>query len=326
MEPCQNFLDVYVVKKKQNAVVASAIEGVFTPPSVPGQTNLAFCCNAPVICICEPFKKTPVDTMIGQCGKRKCVEKGCRPRYKIKPQTYDYEIFRQVVKDQRARYGDDLMSSSTNGVVIVKESTVSSAASYEHLMDALSRAYVASKNCLDVFYFAKWLDRPDQFMTLDILPGGGRVVRTFNPYGFQALAFTRSGFGKIVSMYDPLENPVVCRPMSQLMNALVQRGILYAATTTPSLLQYDAMLTTLRYCSGNPEAPFSYLKTCESRGDTHPERPLNKRISADLSLFWVVIILFVAVICTWVLLKLGTLYARPYFVAISPTIMAAQKK
>jgi hypothetical protein len=57
--------------------------------------------------------------------------------------------------------------------------------------------------------------------------------------------------------------------------------------------------------SGNLHEPFSYLKTCEARAETHPERPLHRRISTDLTAFWIVVIIITVSVAIWVLVSLG---------------------
>jgi hypothetical protein len=241
-----------------------------------------------------------VDTRISNCGRYGCTE--CEGTQKITAASPDYEIFRKLVAEYQ----------TGKGVIVCKSTTVTSSTTVDDvatILKAADDAVTATGSTMDIFYLAKWLDRPDQYQTLGTLSGGGKIVRTWNAQGFQAIAFTPTGFTKIRDTYHPDTNPVVCRPFAQVLNTMLQRGTAYGVTATPSLFQYDATIVTLSANPLTPEAPFSYLKTCESRGDVHPERVLTRRISADLSLFWIVVVIITIVISTWLLLKIGAVYA-----------------
>jgi hypothetical protein len=252
-----------------------------------------------------PKAELRCDTRIGKfCGKRDCTE--CDETLKMKTVSPDYEIFKTVLSEWT--------EASGRGVVIIKSTTVTTLTDPAVLADTLTEAEGLSGEDLDAFFFAKWLDRPDQFNVLSAnISNGSKLVRTWNPHGLQAIAFTNKGFAKLAATYAPDKNPVVCRPFAQVINVLVQNGTLYAATTTPSLTQYDATLVSeSSTIDDSSAAKFSFLKTSECRGENHPMRPYNRRISADLSLFWSVIIILVALIVAWVLLKIGAFYTTPY--------------
>lgn len=276
---------------------ASPIETLFTTPvSGPGFDTFG---NS-VTRVNLPLEPLVADTKIGWCGKKGCVgcDVKCGETFRMKAQSPDYEIFKDVLK----LWQDD---GASGGVVIVKSTTVTASATSDSLAEALTVAEAAESQ-LDVFYFSKWLDRAEQFRRLGSpLFGGGSVVRTWNPHGFQALAFTQKGFEKLAAAFPPDSNPVVCRAFSQTITTMIQQGALVAATTTPSLLQYDSMLVGVRQLTGSPEAPFGYLKTAECMGAIHPEKPLNRRVSADLSLFWAVLIIFVAVASAMLMVSVG---------------------
>ena len=108
----------------------------------------------------------------------------------------------------------------------------------------------------------------------------------------------------------PDKNPVVCRSFSQVLNILVRKGKLDAFTTTPSLLQFNSLdgLSCDRTGLGKKSVDNNYLKTCETRGEIDPEKPLTRRISCDLTLFWTIIVIIIVSISTWILLKLGAFY------------------
>lgn len=294
--PFRVFIAVAPPLSTDPSSAASPIETLFTTPtSGPGFD--AF--GNTVTRIALPLEPLVVDSKIGWCGKRGCVgcDTKCGETFRMRTQSPDYEIFREVLRLWQS-------TGSAGGVVIVKSTTVTASATSDNLAAALEMAR-ASEPSLDVFFFSKWLDRPEQFRRLgEPLFGGGHVVRTWNPHGFQALALTPSGMQKLADAFPPDSNPVVCRTFSQVINSMIQQGGLVAATTTPSLLQYDAMLVGLRELS-SPDAPFGYLKTAECMGAIHPEKPLNRRISADLSLFWAVLIIFVAVVAGLIMVNVG---------------------
>ncbi len=245
--------------------------------------------------VAQPPPASVFDTKIGVCGKKAAAcESGCET-YKTNAASPDYAIFAEVL----ARW------DNTSGVVIAKSSTVTTYVDAADIDAALALAEAAGGTALDAVYLAKWLDQAEKYETLSMLPGGGRVVRTWNPQGFQAIAFTPAGFQKIADTYPPSTNPVVDRPFAGVLNVMVQKGSLYAATTSPPLLTFDATLVATRDPCGVASEPFSYLKTCEVRGDTHPEQPKNRRVTGDQRLFWIVITVLVAAIVAWLILRLG---------------------
>jgi len=245
--------------------------------------------------VCNP------STTHGKCADD-CLT--CAERFKSNCVTTDYLLFKKAYEIWVNE------PSPKPGVILVKDTTVSAAATGATIASAITAAELASGNKLDMFYIAKWLDRADQFTVIGSLPGGGSIVRTWNPHGVQALAFTARGFEKVSTCYNPTTNPVVCRSFSQVLNVLVQKGTVYAATTTPSLLQFDSLaaLSCDRSRTSKGATKFSYLKTCETRGEIDPEKPLTRRISCDLTLFWAVIIIITVAFSTWILLKFGAFY------------------
>lgn len=240
-----------------------------------------------------------VDTRISRCGKRTCTT--CSSNTFIPPATSDYEIFRQVVQAETAASSP---MNSDGGVIIIKSTTVTSSTTIDDLESALINAKSVSTN-FDIFYFARWLDRPELYEVQRSLDGGGKLIRTWSPHGLQAVAITKVGYDALVAKFPPDHNPVVCRPFAQVINQLIQRGELTAMSTTPPLLSFDATLVSLQGVSGNLHEPFSYLKTCEARAETHPERPLHRRISTDLTAFWIVVIIITVSVAIWVLVSLG---------------------
>lgn len=274
------------------------------------------------------YKDTPkveirADTRISViCGKKGCI--ACGDTHKMKPVTPDYELFKIALEDWRNLSETD---KAKTGVIIVKGTTVTTLMSSSTVSEALNDAETASyfnepeRGGVDLFYLAKWLDRADQFCSVKSYSNGTKLVRTWNANGVQALAITPRGLNKLNETYPPETNPVVCRSFSQVLNLLLQNGKLVAATTTPSLLQYDATYVTERPSFGSTSDPYSrhsHLKTAECRGETHAENPLNRRISSDLTFFWVIVVVVVCVFAVWVLLKIGAFYTNPYFSTLTP--------
>lgn len=270
------------------------------------------------------YKDTPrveirADTRISMiCGKKGCTS--CGETHKMKPVTPDYELFKIALEEWNLLPGGEKL---TTGVILVKGTTVTASATPSLLSSVLTDAETSShfESGVDVFYLAKWLDRADQFNVVKTYSNGSKLVRTWNANGIQALAITPKGMKKLGESYPPETNPVVCRSFSQVLNILLQNGTLIGATTTPSLLQYDSTYVTERPAYGTFGDAFnrhSYLKTAECRSETHPENPLNRRISADLTFFWVVVVVVVCVFAVWTLLKLGAFYTDPYFSTLTP--------
>lgn len=269
------------------------------------------------------YKNTPnveirVDTRIGiRCGKRGCTT--CGETHFMKPASPDYEIFKEALADWKENVLEE--DKETTGMILVKSTTVSSSATATDILRVLDDSYIELEGNLDLIYLAKWLDRPEQFNVLKTYSNGSKLVRTWNAHGVQALGITPRGINKLSISFDPEINPVVCRPFSQVLNILLQNGTLVGTTLTPSLLQFDSTLVADRAIShyaADSIAKFSYLKTCECRGETHPEYPLNRRVSSDLTFFWIVVVLIVAVLAVWVLLKLGSFYTDSYHSTLSP--------
>jgi len=193
-----------------------------------------------------------VDTKVGVCGRVGC---DCADTHKMRAASADYEILKTIYYSKR--------SSTSNGVVIVKTTTVSVSSTGDDLSTILSSTESLSGGGMHLFYFAKWLDRTSQYENLSTLSGGGKIVRTWNPHGIQAIAITPTGLETIFKYYPSDTNPVVTRPLSLVINNMIQSGTLYAATTTPSLLQYDSTLVDIQTSSTNSDVVYSYLKTCE---------------------------------------------------------------
>lgn len=218
--------------------------------------------------------------------------------HQLRAFTPDYEIFRKLVTEW------DI--NPAQGVVMIKTSSVTCLPNSDKLAEVINLAET-ELSTFDLFYFARWLDRPDQYVSLSELQGGAKLIQTMNPNSFQAIAISPGGMAKLKEFYPPDTNPVVCRAFSQILNQLIQKGNLVAASSTPCLVAYDALRIAQRAETGSPEAPFSYLKLAEARGDTSPERPFNRRLSAECTPFWLLIIVIVAGIVGAFLIYFGGL-------------------
>lgn len=249
------------------------------------------------------------DTLISDKTGKMC--EGCGGTFKGRPVSIDYEIFKIAITEWK--------KNPSRGIIVVKSSTVSSGIPDASALATQFQSSLEQFPTANMFYFARWLDRPDQYEVLKINTQTGiKTIRTWNPHGMQAVAFTPTGMSSLSSSFDPQVNPVVTRPFAQVLNSLIQNGKISAIGTTPSLLQYDATLISelppntlvgrdTKTTTHQDAAKFSYLKTSEARGETYPEVPLNRRISSDLTLFWVVLIILVAGLTIWLLLKIGSI-------------------
>ncbi len=254
--------------------------------------------NQPINYLPHPNIESLQDTKHGiHCGRQNC--DGCDETFKMKAVSSDYLLFKKVLESRSP--------TSTDGVIIVKPTTVAiGGTSASDVSGILGDAEEEAGGELDIFYFAKWLDRPEKYTTLRNYETGGKLIRTYSPHGLQAYALTAKGIDKLVTRFDPTENPVICRPFSQVIHMLVENCTLFAVSTTPLLMFYDAtriVLKTKKSALGE-KARFSYLKTCEAQGEIHPEEPLNRRISADLSFFWLMVIMLV------ILITIAVFYCR----------------
>lgn len=288
-----DYFTVYVLTTKPSV---SPIETFFSN----APTGSIF--KKPPVRIATPVPTRYVDTKINACGRRSCT--GCRKTHAARPATVDYEIFRAVVEHYS-------QSGGNGGVVIVKDTTVTNVTIelVESAFDSANTALLqrATSEVLDIFYFAKWLDIPNKFEHLDSLDGGGHVVKTWSPHGVQAIAITKAGLTKLLRAFPPDTKPVVCRPFSEVINITIQNGALIAATTTPSLMQYDTYLTGDAIACSDTLAPYTYLKSCEARGDIGVDKPMNRRISSGLSMFLFIIVIILTFITSWTLVNLGAI-------------------
>lgn len=300
----------FLLFKKDKMYRVYIIRGADSPPPGIPAISTAFT-NAlfvtPPIVIDEPPSKATatktcipsvVETCIGtDCGHVGCND--CDSTHQMIPITPDYEIFSQV-------YTDWENAGSTGGVVIVKSSTATLLNPTE-VASLLTDANTYSSGNFEIFYYAKWLDRPDQFNVLHTYSNMSKMVRTWNPHGMQSIAFTEAGFIKLAERYPPNVNPVVCRPFAQVLNTLIQNGTMYAITTTPSSMQYDStLITSSSYACQNENTSIahSYLRSAECRGVNDVEHPINNRISSNISFFWFVIAVLMVAVTVWIIFKI----------------------
>lgn len=291
-------VQVFVVLKSAGAVLCP-LERMFAVPS----TFHGFTFSGTVSRIIEDdlhfARKIPLDTRIAKCGRFSGCD-DCQDTIKMVPVSPDYEIFLEA----KRRW------DGVSAVFIGKWTTLSTDATPERLFHAMR---VSSNSTafspFDIFYAAKWLDRPGHYQEIAPLPNttGTTVIRTHSPHGMQAVVFSPAGMEKIWNLFSNATNPVISRPFSLVLNGLVQTGKIVAHSTTPTLMHFDAQAIGQHSSSSSKDLP--HLKTAEARAETPPDGPQTRRISSDMTFFHLLLVILIVVIAVCVLVQIGALYA-----------------
>lgn len=229
-----------------------------------------------------------------QCSLKEC---SCEERttFKMNISSSDYLLFVSAL-DYWKSHGENF------NVLVVKPTSVTGY-DFNTIKTIIDDAFILKPD-LQFFYLAKWLDDANQFENLKTYPGGLKLIRTYSPHGMQVLLLSVECMRKLKLAYDPATNPVVCRPFSQILHDLVSSSSLNAYSTTPLLFHYDATIIKekVNSCNLKEQANLSYLKNCECQGTHLPEFPLNRRISSDVTFFWL-FLLCIIVLLTYIILK-----------------------
>lgn len=197
-------------------------------------------------------------------------------------------------------------SSAIPSTLVIAKTSISSPSSSTDIA-----SYVTSFSGMieyDVFYMSKWLDRCDQYEYISSLSPGLRLVRTYNPHGFHALAFNPGGIEKILDRYHPASNPVCKIPFGQILNDMISNvhcdfDPLVAVTTTPTMITFDIIECRQNDSDG--------MRMSECRDIPSPAQPGTSRLSTNLVFFWFLIIAVIVFVTAWVLVKMGMRFT-PY--------------
>lgn len=221
----------------------------------------------------------------------KCLQKSF---YKVKAINEDFILFQQASNHYKSNFTDK------KGFILHKSTTITNQSNLEHVETVITDFEY------DIFYLCKWLDKAEMYEVLKVYENGQKYIKTFCPNGIQSLVFSNSGVDKITSKYNMENNPIGCRPFSQVLNLLTQNGCLISHSTTPLLFNYDPTLICPSKANlHDSPAIYDYLKLCEIQGSIHPEEPLNRRFSSDISFFWIFIVLLVVILTLVVNKKIG---------------------
>jgi hypothetical protein len=195
--------------------------------------------------------------------------------------------------------------------IIVCKSTAVSSSSSQTILDVLEHVINENENHqneFDIFYLSKWLDRCDQYTNIKELDNGLKVINTNSPNGFHCIMFSPKGRKKFLRSYHPNKDPIVNRPLAQVLNSRISyhddkhEGVFIALSTTPTLLSYDVI-------EGRGD-PMNTLKASECR-DTHiPTKPTTGKTTSNMGFFWFIIITVIIVIAAWLLIKVGYYYSK----------------
>lgn len=139
----------------------------------------------------------------------------------------------------------------------------------------------------DLFYLSRWLDKSSSYKTINEFSNGSKLIRTFSPSGFTyGTVIVNSVF---YELKDKMDNK---RSIETSVRNLIESGNYKCLSTTPVLLSFSSdKVVDLTYAGEYTNNHFSYLKTCEVVSNDINEIPIKRRISNDLSLFWLVVII-----------------------------------
>lgn len=207
--------------------------------------------------------------------EKECKCSTTKGTYKIQAVNEDYILFKKAALHYKQNFIDTF-----KGFILHKSSTTTSQSDISQFENIIT----THQTSFDIFYLTKWLDKAESISVLETYNNGLKYIRTYCPNGLQSVLFNNSSISKILEVYTEKYN-AGCRPFSQVLNMLVQDGCLIATSTTPLLFSFNSSLI-------NPKK-YDYLKTCEFQGSVFPEEPLNRRISSDISFFWIFIVLFI---------------------------------
>lgn len=274
----QDYLLIYVDYENNNPLLNSLLIPTFGAPNVS---------IIPISSIKSSFLR--VDTKIcKECGETGD-ECGCTVKnfFKMEIINEDYFIYK------RAEEVFNTVSTTKNGFVIFKSTTTTNQLNFDFTNTLLTENFNSD---IDLFYFAKWLDKKETMKTLKIYPNSTRYISTLNPIGIQAVLFSKACIEKIKAF-----PPVGCRPFSLFLLSLIKEGTLTAHSTFPCLFNFDCLTAEYKINWNDNKAIYDYLKNCEIQGTVFPEEPLNRRFSNDIIFFWLFIVIVIVGITVFII-------------------------
>lgn len=200
-----------------------------------------------------------------------------------------------------------LETSTSDTFLIYVRSTTVSAVPANNLIKLIydlclgwMESSVDDKEHFDIFYLAKWADRCDQYKIIGTAFNNSvNLVETVNAHGLQSVLISPSGASKI---RGSLSKPIAY-PVSMALTQLISTDILYALTTTPSVMSFDTASAT---------SSADYVKSHECadipRG---AERPTPQGSNLSLFIFIIIFLIVVAIFYFLVLAVTGPGHGKP---------------
>lgn len=221
-----------------------------------------------------------------ECGENIC-ECKIKNFFKIDIYNEDVPIYQMCLH----LYRKNNLHLTKQGFIVIKSTTITTHFNLDNVKSVLNDI----PNDLDIFYFSKWLDKFETIETIKTYNNGSRLIKTFNPLGFQSVLLKNSFITKMECFNT---KDVVCRPFSLIVLNKIKEGDLIAYSTFPTLFSFDPFSSKTFYKAGCYESVlYEYLKNCELQGTLYPEEPLTRRFSSDIIFFWIFIICIIVFIC-----------------------------
>lgn len=185
------------------------------------------------------------------------------------------------------------MTSVDSTVIICKDTAVS--ATPTDIILSIVDAALTEDESIDVLYLSKWMDRCDLYSEKREF-GAVKIVKTFSPNGFHCLLFTPSGRKKLLNMHNPKDNALIDKPLSLVLNSYIGSGLLNAATTYPSLVQFDI---------SKRKNDDELLKTTECRQPPVIRDYKHEKSEGGSAYLWFIIVAVIIVILITLMIKYG---------------------
>jgi hypothetical protein len=191
---------------------------------------------------------------------------------------------------------DAFSRTSDDKYVILCYNSVATSSTSETIFNILNTVIELSKtsNKFDVFYLSKYADYCQKYnSTVDINNTGLKFVMTTNPNGMICVMFSPSGIKKLNKILPSIMKKSKNSFGHELTKLVQNDNDFIAASTSPSLLQYNIFSNTeLNNLENN------YIKTIECMYPNYGQKPPQ-----NLTIFWIVVVLIVVVLVMYLIVK-----------------------
>ena len=213
---------------------------------------------------------------------------------------------------------DAFERASPNAYVVVCKDVATSASPSTEILDTIHRTILAGQQPgdeFDLFFLAGWLDRCDLYTNIrEIGAQGLKLVDTVSPNGVLCIMFSPQGRQKFMAAFDPSCNPIVGRPLGQVLNSRVTSRTSASATDTTRPISMQGFFATtctphiIVFDVTKRKSDAELLKMSECR-DIPVATPPKCKTSSNLGFFWFIVVLIVVILLVWALVKIGTRYS-----------------